>query len=316
LSRRSARLVRAVLPVAWILVLAGATCGRAVCADSPAVAASPSAATAAAPGPKTIHVVVALCDNRFQGIVPVPARLGDGDDPAGNLYWGAAYGVKTYFRRLGDWRLLASQRGPKPEILERVIFRHRSGQAILVADAYRGREIRAAVADFLCFAAGRRVEPIQWPAGVEANSTLPSGGGGAATPGPTSREARRSGNDGELGLSAGGGADLLVYVGHDGLMDFSLAHYPSHADERRRQAIVLACLSRSFFAEPLRRAGAEPLLWTTGLLAPEAYVLSAALAGWLAGENGAQIRRRAAEAYDRYQKCGLKAALRLFATGP
>ena len=29
---------------------------------------------------KLIHVLVALCDNQFQGIVPVPAKIGNGDD--------------------------------------------------------------------------------------------------------------------------------------------------------------------------------------------------------------------------------------------
>ena len=32
------------------------------------------------------HVFVALCVNVHQGIVPVAPHLGDGDDPAGNLY--------------------------------------------------------------------------------------------------------------------------------------------------------------------------------------------------------------------------------------
>lgn len=30
---------------------------------------------------KTIHVYVALCDNVYQGIVPVPKTIGNGDDP-------------------------------------------------------------------------------------------------------------------------------------------------------------------------------------------------------------------------------------------
>ena len=47
--------------------------------------------------PLVAHVVVALCDNESQGIVPVPARLGDGDSPQSNLYWGAMYGVRGWF---------------------------------------------------------------------------------------------------------------------------------------------------------------------------------------------------------------------------
>ncbi len=35
---------------------------------------------------ETIHVFVALCDNQNQGIVPVPASLGNGQDPKSNLY--------------------------------------------------------------------------------------------------------------------------------------------------------------------------------------------------------------------------------------
>jgi len=37
--------------------------------------------------------------------------------------------------------------------------------------------------------------------------------------------------------------------------------------------------------------------------------------GWIAGDNNEQIRNRAAPAYDKYQKCGHRAAFRLFATG-
>ena len=50
-------------------------------------------------------------------------------------------------------------------------------------------------------------------------------------------------------------------------------------------------------------------------MAPEAYVLKAAVDGWILGEDGAKVRQRAAEAYNKYQKCGMKGALRLFVTG-
>ena len=50
-------------------------------------------------------------------------------------------------------------------------------------------------------------------------------------------------------------------------------------------------------------------------MSPEAYTLEAALAGWLKNENAEQICLRAAQAYHRYQKCGVKAASRLLVTG-
>lgn len=50
-------------------------------------------------------------------------------------------------------------------------------------------------------------------------------------------------------------------------------------------------------------------------MAPEAYALDAALAGWLARESGEQVRARASAAYHKYQRCGLRAANKLFTTG-
>src|SRR5262245_28809633 len=94
---------------------------------------------------KLIHVLVALCDNEHQGIVPVPARIGDGDDPANNLYWGASFGVKTFFKRAGGWKLIAETRNPRAEILERLVFKHQTKDVYLIADAYRGREIKRCV---------------------------------------------------------------------------------------------------------------------------------------------------------------------------
>lgn len=232
--------------------------------------------------PRTIHVFVALADNEHQGIVPVPSRLGNGLDPAHNLYWGAAAGVKTFFSRSSDWSSLKCVEKPKPAVLERCIFRHRSPNVYMIADAYRGDEIRQAILDFFDAAAGSAPEPIAL---------------------------------GSVSLTARGGSSLVAYVGHDGLMEFQLPLTPRQKNDTHRDAIILACASKVYFSPPLRSSGAYPLLWTTGLMAPEAYTLKAALDGWIAGENEQQIRERAAAAYDKYQKCGMKAARRLFAAG-
>lgn len=231
---------------------------------------------------RVIHVLVALCDNQYQGIVPVPARIGNGDDPANNLYWGAAFGVKTFFKRASEWKLVLDERNPAPAILERLVFKRKDKDVYLVADAYRGREIKQCTTDFLRFAAGIGAQKVA----VETAA-----------------------------IYAGGSADLIAYVGHDGLMDFSLDKLPQKSDDRRRDAVILACISKSFFAAPLRQTGARPVVWTTGLMAPEAYVLKAAIDGWILKEDGEKIRRRAAEAYNTYQRCGLKAAMNLFSTG-
>ena len=229
-----------------------------------------------------IHVFVALADNVNQGIVPVSRSLGDGDNRKTNLYWGAAFGVKTFFSKNRDWQLLSVVQNPKASVLERCIFKHRAHALFLVADGYQGKEIQHATSEFLQALAGEPGEKL---------------------------------TVGESEFNLQGSADLLAYIGHDGLMDFQLSNTFRQRDTRQRQAIILACASKQFFTQPLKPTGAYPLLWTTNLMAPEAYVLSAAVDGWIAKETGEQIQERAARAYDKYQHCGLRSARGLFATG-
>jgi hypothetical protein len=236
--------------------------------------------------PRTIHVFVALADNANQGIVPVPRILGNGEDPEHNLYWGSAYGVKTFFSRSPDWKLLSCGQKPKHEILDRCIFKYRSANVYLVADAYRGREIQTAIVNFFDAAAGLSWEQLKIKDGPQ-----------------------------EFILNVLGGSNLVAYIGHDGLMDFQLPRIPARKNDASREAIILACASNIYFAKPLRASGAYPLLWTTNLMAPEAYTLKSALDGWILRESNEKIRERAAAAYDKYQKCGLNAARRLMATG-
>jgi len=228
---------------------------------------------------RSIHVFVALCDNEHQGIVPVPKKLGNGDDPNNNLYWGAMYGTKTFLKKSKEWKVLATQKKPTEEILERIIFKHPATGTYLVADAYRGRNIRNTVEDFLNAAAGNDPKTLAL---------------------------------GETKIRIAGGSDLVVYVGHNGLMDFSVERTVQKEPGNAHDAIVLACKSKPYFQPRLTKLGCRSVLLTTGFMAPEAYTLEAAVEGWIAGENADQIKQRAARAYDKYQKCGLKAAARLF----
>jgi hypothetical protein len=111
-----------------------------------------------------------------------------------------------------------------------------------------------------------------------------------------------------LERSSMGGADVVAYIGHDGLMEFNVSA-PVHRAAHKPRAIVLACASRQYFASHLERAGSSPLLLTTGLMAPEAYTLTAAINAHV---RGTDVRDAAAQAYHKYQKCGIKAARRLF----
>lgn len=234
---------------------------------------------AAAGRPLVAHVVVALCDNVNQGVVPVPPALGNGQDPGRNLFWGARYGVKTYFGRSRDWKAVRCPAPSRDGVLERVAFR--SGEkapVFVVAEAWDGARIREAISAFLEKASGREVEPILID-GVQ--------------------------------VQAGGSAHVVAFVGHNGLMDFPAPAVASGVAPARA-AMVVACASQPYFGDLLKRSQASPVLLTTGLMAAEAYSLEAALRVWFSSADAAAARQAAADAYDRHQGCGRNAARRLF----
>ena len=98
--------------------------------------------------PKQVRVFVALCDNKTQGIVPVGAKIGNGDDPEANLYWGCSDGFGSFFRKSSRWKVIASDKDVSEAILRRLSLRHAEGDIDLIADAYRGSQIRQCIKDF------------------------------------------------------------------------------------------------------------------------------------------------------------------------
>lgn len=230
---------------------------------------------------KIIHVFVALCDNDSQGIVPVPKKIGNGNDPDNNLYWGCGYGVRTFFKNAAEWKMVSKRKNVSSIILERCIFKHITQDAFIVADAYKGDKIKNCNEDFFKSSSGNNSDTAMVKEQILKLET----------------------------------AQLVCYVGHDGLMDFVIENYPKQKNNSKKDVIILACASRNYYKEGLKQAGAFPLLWTTNLMCPEAYTLKAAIDGWLLNETGDKIHLRAAEAYNQYLKCGMNGAKKLFATG-
>lgn len=229
---------------------------------------------------QTIHIIVALCDNKYQGIVPVPPAIGNGQDPHNNLYWGTAYGIHTYFKKSSEWNLI-SKRNIDSLLLERVIFKHYQQNVYLVADAYNGKNIKQATENFLRSSAGLVKDTLNI-------------------------------NNHMIGIE--GNAKLIALIGHNGLMDFELTETFVNEDKIERDIIILGCISKDYFEPVLKDANVNPLVWTTGLMAPEAYTIHDAITGYLNGEENLDIRLRAAKAYSKYQKCSLRAAKNLLVT--
>jgi hypothetical protein len=232
---------------------------------------------------RVVHVFVALCDNASQGIQPVPAKIGNGDDPPNNLYWGCNDGMRTVFSRSKVWkRVSAADPDGDGPILERLVFRHASADAWLVADGYRGREIKRCLTDYFAAMAGNLK--------VEAAA-------------------------GDRTVAAGDAADLVAYAGHDGLMEFNLPTPASASGNKPKTAIALCCVSRSYFTSHMQTLKATPLLMTTQLMYPAAQVIHASVNGWLAGKDGKACLQLAAAAYAANQKISVKAAAGVFCTG-
>lgn len=98
--------------------------------------------------PKKVAVFVALCDNASQGIIPVPAKIGDGNKPEDNLYWGCTEGLPTCLKAGKSWKLLNKEVPDDKRILERCIFIDTAGTLELTIEGWRGSEIGACLTAF------------------------------------------------------------------------------------------------------------------------------------------------------------------------
>ncbi|MEP3890035.1 MAG: hypothetical protein ABJN69_06175 [Hellea sp.] len=224
---------------------------------------------------KKVRVIVALADNKYQGIVPISENLGNGQSARTNLYWGALYGVKTYFSRHKDWTKIQSS---APEgfahILDHASFKRaataNSGEVLLSAEAWNGAYIGQALSRFYALLSDSSEEELVVFVG---HNTLMD----KFVPKPIATTRLKNAN-----LS------------------------------RKRKAIILACGSSAYFDDTVKDIGVTPLLTTKGLMAPEAYSLEAALSAWAKGASDAEIRLAAAKSYAKFQKIPERNARWLF----
>lgn len=234
--------------------------------------------------PLIVHLFVPLCDNNNQGIVPVNASLGNGKSLRTNLYWGAGYGVKSYFKKVKDWKLLTSQiRGDK--VLERVVFKkifQDNTEVYLIADAYSGDQMELCLKDYIASLTGEKDSILQ----INDTTSVP----------------------------IYSKADLVIFNGHNGLMDVTL-DIPKSKSHFKNETVAIACYSHSYFKDYWLYAHSYPIVSTTHLLAPEAYTIEAIINSWALGKSGTEIRNAAAKAYSDKHTCSYKTGQKLFKTG-
>jgi len=101
--------------------------------------------------PKTVRIIVSLADNKNQGIVPIQPSLGNGQDPKNNLYWGAMYGVKSYFKRHSGYEVKRPQSDAYRQdgVLEEIEIYDTKKYVLTYADAWDGSRQKTATEFFM-----------------------------------------------------------------------------------------------------------------------------------------------------------------------
>jgi hypothetical protein len=224
--------------------------------------------------PLVVHIFIPLCDNENQGIVPTTASLGNGLSLRTNLYWATRSGTKRFFQNHSEWKMIYDKKDIDTNVLERVVFErfYSDTKVYIVADAYRGDRMEETVNDFLASLSNNRKDSIQIGSSVA--------------------------------VFAAGDADLIMFNGHNGMMDNIFVKEWKNKTSKQTDAVVNACVSADYFTKEFIDAHAFPLVRTQTLLHPGAYVLTQIIDDWVAGVDEKQLCLNAGNAYCIKHSCG------------
>ncbi|CAG5086874.1 hypothetical protein [Parvicella tangerina] len=236
--------------------------------------------------PLVAHVLVPLCDNEHQGIVPTSPSIGNGMDPDHNLYWMTSKGVKRFFRDLPDWEMLNAYENVRDDILERVVFKKEFDNGaivILIADAYRGDRMHECLNDYFNSLSGQLEDSLQV---------------------------------GNWNVQINGNADLVAFNGHNGLMDEKTTFTKASSTTKLKDAVSISCASNGYFKQYYDKTNSYPLVHTTNLLYPGAFILEGILNEWAMLKSDAQCKKAAGSAYYKHKpKSGPNGSQNLFDYG-
>lgn len=238
----------------------------------------------AAGRPLVVQVHVPLCDT---DVIPCGnARLGDGDHPAGNLYWATTEGTLGWFgRRGGGWKQVLAADGAAvglPDVLDVRIWR----RDVVTPRAWRARGVAARYPLYVVAFAWRG-ERIHDAFVRYAEDLHGLGATAIALPDGTR-------------LAAGGDAQVVAYVGHNHLMDlsgFDWAALAARADSRPRGALAIACHTAVYVQDVVPGPARVPLLFTRDFMLASSAALEGAVLALAAGGDYAAIRRAGAQGY-------------------
>lgn len=236
--------------------------------------------------PLVITVHVALCSNK--SIWCGSKKLGNGDKPRTNLYWGGASGFTAWFRWNGrrTYKQVFRDKGDGKIIVDRVVYRRRVKRLskrwkdlgvkkpfdiYLVGLAYRGRYI------------GKAVGALIRQTATTSGSTLKLKGGTV--------------------LRIGGRGHLVGYAGHNYLMDVGGRwKWPKITRKQPVGYFMLACMSAQYVAPKLTHKRTHAVLLTTVLMYPGAYTIDGMIGALSLAQGQRRVFRRGSAYYARWSK--------------
>lgn len=234
--------------------------------------------------PMVVTLHVALCDNRI--ISCGNRRLGNGDAPSGNLYWGGGSGVRSWFDAMKKFRRIHTDKGDGKVIIERVVYHHRVQHPtaawrrrgvtkpfhiFVVGLAYRGTRISQAMGDFLTNVSSHHTSTIK---------------------------TKKFGE-----ISYGGSGHVVGYLGHNYLMDVKKDFYkwPRFTRKQPIGYFALACKSAPYLAPRLTRPQTHALTLTRILMYPGAFTAYGLIEGLAQGDTQKKVFLRGVRWYSRKQ---------------
>lgn len=236
--------------------------------------------------PLVVTVHVALCSNL--SIWCGSKKLGNGDRPGTNLYWGGAAGFTAWFRWNGRrrYKRVHRDKGDGKVVLERVVYRRlvkvpsarwkRFGvkkpfDIYVVGLAYRGSHIGKAVGALI----------RQTATGVGSTLKLKSG----------------------VRLSIGGRGHVVGYAGHNYLMDTGGRwKWPKVSRKKPVGYFMLACMSAQYVAPRLTHRRTHALLLTRVLMYPGAYTIDGLVSGLRLAAKQKRVYRWGCTLYGKHSK--------------
>ncbi len=233
--------------------------------------------------PIVVHTFVPLYgyDSIFSENYPVWA---DGTNLETNLYWGAGHGMKVYFSKFDNWKLVSAEKNAKDKVAERLIFTKKFGngaEVYLIADAYRGYDMLPCLNDFFAAVSENNLDSIALE---------------------------------DKKIPANGNANLIVFNGHNGLMDYNLLLIPKKCKNPKETALI-ACYSGDYFNEHLQKYYAYPLLTTKGLIPAESYILASLIEPWVLLKTDNEIMQAIVSKFAKIHKKKKDEVEQLFKTG-